>query len=478
MDSGRNDPCKCGSGKKYKKCCLVESQPSQDEFKKHRWSVIQVGLIDKILKHAVKIYGPDAIHEAYNAFQLYETEDGYDPDSKELLIFMPWFFYEWYPDPEGSLLEGAPEIPPAQSLAESGRGISSDEEQYIIKCCETSFSFFEILDVVPDKSFRLKDILTEEHHDVLEKKGTHGVQKGDIFFGKVISIDNIGVLEACAPIIIRPDFKLRIIEFRKLIQMQNKVIDQEVLHQWSVEVLEMYRAIYEASMNPKQPILTNTDGHLFIPHKLIFDIENPKSTFDSLHKLCLNETKDKLLEWAKYDKQGNFVAVEFPWLKKGNKKHKSWDNTVWGHINIDGTKMTVEVNSKERAKKFQAELKKLMPSGWKLKSTVIESIESQLKKVKSNPADKLDREKEQAKMLENPEVRQQMEKMMKAHWDSWVMDSIPTLGGLKPVEAVKTKEGREKLDALLTQFERNAAAHPMIGQTVEIIKEVRARLGM
>lgn len=25
--TGRNDPCDCGSGKKYKKCCLVDSQP-------------------------------------------------------------------------------------------------------------------------------------------------------------------------------------------------------------------------------------------------------------------------------------------------------------------------------------------------------------------------------------------------------------------------------------------------------------------
>lgn len=478
METGRNEPCPCGSGKKFKKCCLAENQPSQDEFKKHRWSVIQIGLIDKIMEHAVKTYGPDAIHEAYNEFQLYETEAGFDPDTKELAIFMPWFFYEWYPDPEISLIEGAPDVPPAQSLTESGRGLSSDEKEYLIKCCEASFSFFEILDVVPDKSIRLKDILTEEHHNVLEKKATQGVQKGDILFGKVMSIDDIGVLEACAPIIIRPDFKLQIIKFRKLLQKQNKIIDQEVLHDWGTEILEIYRSIYEALTNPQTPILTNTDGHLMIPHKLIFDIENPQSTFEALYKLCFSETKDELLEQARYDKQGRLVAIEFPWLKKGNKKHKTWENTVWGHINIDGTKMIVEVNSKERAKKFQTELKKLMSTGWSLKSTVIESIESQLKKVKSTSKEKFDSEKEQAEMLENPEVRQHMEKMMKAHWDNWIMEPIPALGGLKPVEAVKTKDGHEMLDSLLTQFERDSVARPMVGQTVETIKSIRARLGM
>lgn len=58
------------------------------------------------------------------------------------------------------------------------------------------------------------------------------------------------------------------------------------------------------------------------------------------------------------------------------------------------------------------------------------------------------------------------------------MEPIPALGGLKPADAVKTKDGREMLDALLTQFERDAATRPMVGQTVETIKEVRARLGM
>ncbi len=205
-------------------------------------------------------------------------------------------------------------------------------------------------------------------------------------------------------------------------------------------------------------------------------IDDPNETFETLHKLSFNETKEELLEQAKLDKKGDVISVEFPWLKKGNKKHKGWDNTVLGHIHINKKKMTVDVNSKERAEKFQTELKKQMPTGWKLKATVVESIEAQLKKAKVSKNE--DSKSEHDELMKNPEVRQRMENMMKAHWDNWVMNSIPALGGLKPVDAVKTKEGREKLDALLTQFERDAAARPMIGQNVETIKEIRSRLGM
>jgi hypothetical protein len=52
---------------------------------------------------------------------------------------------------------------------------------------------------------------------------------------------------------------------------------------------------------------------------------------------------------ASIDQQGELVLVEFPWLKKGNRQNPAWDNTVLGHIVIDGRELTIEVNSQERA---------------------------------------------------------------------------------------------------------------------------------
>ena len=456
----------------------MKSQSTPDDFKKKRWSSIQTGLIDKIIGHIATKYGPDAIHEAWQEFHLFETEDEFDPHSTELPIFMPWFFYEWFPDPESILGEGAPNMPPAQSLAESGSGITEDEKRYLLECCRTSFSFYEILEVVANKSMKLKDILTEDYHHVLERKGTQGVQKGDFFFGKVISIDDIGVLESVAPIVIRHDFKLRILELKKYIQKTYKVITQEVLHDYCMEILELYQAIRDYIINPPNPVLTNTDGHLFVPHKMIFDIIDPKITFDALCKLCFNETKEDLLAQASFKKNGELKFIEFPWLKKGNKKHKSWDNTVLGHIKIEGHKLTVEVNSQERARKFKSEIKKLMSTGWKLKTTLVEPIEAQLGRNSTPTLDEPENNQEHEELMNHPEVRNHMEKMMTAHWDTWIMEPLPALGGMKPIDAVKTKDGRDILESLLTQFERDAKERPMVGQSVETFKGIRTRLGL
>ena len=68
--------------------------------------------------------------------------------------------------------------------------------------------------------------------------------------------------------------------------------------------------------------------------------------------------------------------------------------------------------------------------------------------------------------------------MMKSHWDNWIKQPLPALGGIKPMDAVKTKDGREILDSLLTQFKRDATDQPQIGQTRETFVNLRARLGL
>jgi hypothetical protein len=49
MKIGRNDPCPCGSGKKYKKCCFEKDEVPK---KKHQFKKIESpkisGLFDKI----------------------------------------------------------------------------------------------------------------------------------------------------------------------------------------------------------------------------------------------------------------------------------------------------------------------------------------------------------------------------------------------------------------------------------------------
>jgi len=62
---GRNDPCPCGSGKKYKHCCLraYEAVPPEEvTWRRVRRAIDDLG--HRILNAAMAHFGPTGIHEA------------------------------------------------------------------------------------------------------------------------------------------------------------------------------------------------------------------------------------------------------------------------------------------------------------------------------------------------------------------------------------------------------------------------------
>ncbi len=476
--AGRNDPCPCGSGLKYKKCCLSKSEPATDVVFRQRLQHSRDELIKKILKHATKVYGPMAIEEAWAEFHQWENKGGFDPESIELQVFMPWFFYDWTPDGEESgLLDTAPvDLPPALSLLGSRKsGLDSLQSEYIEKCAQTGFSFYEILEAWPGKGFKAKDILTGEFHEIIEKSGSRDARASHIVFGKSVTINNLTTLEACSPIIIPPIYKIDIINFRQHLEEQNDPIDQSVLWEYDPEIQSLYQGIFQAVMNPKMPVMQNTDGHPLVPHRLTYEITSPQLILDALVDLSFVETRDKILSNAVYEND-HLVFVEFSWSRQGHTKVTGLDNTILGNIKIEHDKLIVEVNSQRRADEFEALLKSRLKGGWKLKSRVVEPIEASLNKMRSTQKPLND--DEQKNLMKNPEIQARLTQMMKSHWDQWVFTKIPALGDVTPVEAVKTAVGRETLDALLSQFEQDADSRPIPGQGPEVFQEIRDRLGL
>ncbi len=52
-----------------------------------------------------------------------------------------------------------------------------------------------------------------------------------------------------------------------------------------------------------------------------------------------------------------------------------------------------------------------------------------------------------------PEFLTVLEEQMKEHWEAWLDIALPALKGRTPREAARTPEGRERLEALLLEFE-------------------------
>jgi hypothetical protein len=226
--------------------------------------------------------------------------------------------------------------------------------------------------------------------------------------------------------------------------------------------------------------LQNTDGDPLTFVKLSFELRcTPQEAFNELKSLTLAEFQDDILEDTIHDEEGYMVSVSFDWMKKGNKNHPEWDNTILGHIEINRDRLTAEVNSEKRAGKIQSEIEKRLGKRVIFKHALQESAESKLddKESRSTSQASEERRREMEELQTRPEVQALLREQMEAHWEAWYNQPIPALKNKTPLAAARTKAGRERLEALLCEFEhRNEGvldAHLRVD-----VQSIRRKLGL
>jgi hypothetical protein len=89
MNPGRNDPCPCGSGKKYKHRCLRNESAAVETgqvFLRRRVRAAIDDLAAQLLRFVRNQLGERLIDEAWAEFT--GTEDAFDPKTQHLPVFM------------------------------------------------------------------------------------------------------------------------------------------------------------------------------------------------------------------------------------------------------------------------------------------------------------------------------------------------------------------------------------------------------
>jgi len=474
---GRNDPCPCGSGKKYKNCCMKKDVATDSLWRNLR--EINDKLVNRLWDHLYTFYQDNIIIEAWSEFMLNEVEDP-DPEISHEQAFLPWLFYSYLPDEEDLLVEGKDlenyeDFTIAESyLAVHESELSDLEIKFIEAVVNHPYRFYEILECEQGRGSKIRDIFLRREVYVTERKGSQNARKGDILYARVIQIDHVGMIVGSGSMFFPPGYKTDIILLRRDIRSQTGTIELSDLFDWEEEIRQLYFELYTALITPPQ--LVNTDGDSICFHELYFDIDSPRIAFDKLKSLALIVDEKELLKEAKFDEKGNIRSIEFSWLKRGNKAVKSWDNTVLGHVVIDGNRLTVSVNSKERAKIIKRKVESLLKEHVKYRTTKVQSITSLMNKVEEGTGE-IYREKQ--KFLESQaEYQEIIDANLSKHWNHWIYEKLPALGGQTPIEAVKDPDGREMVIALLDQFERNDEKQPPHKKQHKYIVRVRQRLGL
>jgi len=349
---GRNDPCPCGSGKKYKKCCLLKDEAvNLENFKYEKYLQIRSSAASKMLNIAadkLNISPPQVISFLADS-PIFDNID-IDPFSysEEGAIILQYIFNSF-------LLYAYPIYDINDFLWKHClNNYYSKFDQHEISFLESLnnfiVGFFQAKEIDCKKLLvTVEDIFTYKIYKIMDKGMSSSIVKHDIFCGILVPYSNdIYVVEGGTPIIFPPIEKTYIKETVKLLYKYNKKklkgtreeIFSKFLNLYPLVIYRVALDFYYNTLNKPLPKFVTTDKEELVFSKTFYKLSDR------------DEVKDRLLKIEDFE------------IREENKKETviSWHNeknTILGTIFITDKELCFETNSKERLKKWKDKVKKV-----------------------------------------------------------------------------------------------------------------------
>jgi hypothetical protein len=182
---GRNDPCPCGSGRKYKKCCL---ERQQDEGRREAAARRARERRNEVLGHALvwlRRHHEDAFFAALEEFESAAVDDG-RPLAGSDNEYYKMQALEW------ALAEGVTEIDGREVrlrdlVLEAGIVLEADQRLWLERATEEPLTLWKIVGVSPGEGLELQDLLDEGAETVwtAERSGSRRLRRTEVIAARL-----------------------------------------------------------------------------------------------------------------------------------------------------------------------------------------------------------------------------------------------------------------------------------------------------
>jgi hypothetical protein len=452
---GRNELCPCGSGRKFKHCCLRAR--TEEDSQRIKLRSAEGVLVQALFSYAVQKFGEEFFDEAWDEFFLWNDAPDDVEGSKEFgTTFDPFFVFAFVPESaEDELPAGWPtEAVALHFLHHEVESAPAFHHEFIEQACKSPASFFVVEAVAPGRSLDIKDILTGRRFHVLEQSASQTLRVGDLTFTRVITAGDASILIGACPWVIPASWHIPIIDMRERFRPKGLLTRQE-LQDYNFELRQVYHEIVDALLHPKIPVMQNTDGDPLELTTLTYTLAVPASVaVERLTPLAMLRGEAHITDET-YDAAGALCSATLTWIKAGNRKMKDWDNTTLGTLRINESQLVVEVNSARRRRRIEKEMaKRLGPTATLVDATVTDIVEV-LKQRRSSPSASVASLPPEETIPSSPELQTLEAELARKHWNAWLDTKVPALGNRTPRQAAKSASGRERLEALLASYGEN-----------------------
>jgi len=474
--SGRNDPCPCGSGRKFKHCCLRALDA--EDATRTRLRTAEGVLVPALFAYAADRFGDEFFTEAWEEFFLWDSVPDNVAESREFgTTFDPFFVFSFVPDSvEDELPPGWPTEPLAlHFLHQEVESCPDLHREFIVQACESPPSFFVVESTEPSRAIDIRDILTGRRFHVLEQSASRTLRAGDLTFTRIVTIGGASIMIGASPWVIPPAWHVPIIEFREQLRPR-RLLTLDDLIEHDIGIRRFYHHVVHAILYPTLPTLQNTDGEPIELTTMTYQLGvTAAEAFERLRPLATLRG-DAHIDGEVYDSAGEITAAELTWIKAGNRQHKDWDNTTLGTLQLNGARLVIEVNSARRRDRIAKEITKRFGKAARLVETKVTDVMKELEARRRGGAGTGRRRPPSPDPERTPELEALEAELAQKHWDAWIDTKVPALGNRTPRQAAKTVRGRERLAALLADFARTAERSPSAARPD--VKALRRMLGM
>lgn len=187
-DVGRNDPCHCGSGKKYKHCHIridAEAPPPAENpgAVLHRRDE-EIAL--KLYRFARDRFGERWISDSMKAY----AGGSVRAAERETQLSVPWSLY---------IYETRGKTAASLYLEERGARLTPEEREMVQAQQSAHISLWAVDGADPGRGISIRDLLTGEARFVEEETGSRELDPGDVVLARVVDAAGLSIFSGLHP---------------------------------------------------------------------------------------------------------------------------------------------------------------------------------------------------------------------------------------------------------------------------------------
>ncbi len=427
--TGRNDPCPCGSGKKYKNCCIHEEvEPATD-----------IGTVDGVVTKKLVEWVLREHSERARALVPLVSEELWNSEGAQAHAHM-LIAYEMTAGDGTRLCLQFPEA--------MRRAFSPREQRWLEEQRQSWFAIWDVLEVRQDEGMFLRDVFTGEERFVREARATHYLHDRELLLARIVRLDATWALAATHPQLLPPHAGDAVqAEARRILKLGRGKVDPDRLRgEAAFRLTALWDEAVRGLLQAPRPHLQNTEGDPLV-------LTEDAYAFDPADRDAVLKQLREFPDGEEDDSEPEATTRRFGFCTPGEE-----GLTRIAGVVVHERTLAVDANSTRRADEMRARLEESLGE----RVRFVERTETDPWEIIDTGESEEEEEEPAAPEIPAEEAAKLILGFKEKHYATWPDTPLPALGGVTPREAARDKRRKvyRELDLVLRDIERGEAREP------------------